>query len=85
MANKWMTHVKKTMKKMSSKKKSMGKGWFKSVLKEAKHTYHKGGGMETVTPSTSEETKEAEEVKEPVEGGKRRHHGKKTHRRRRHH
>ena len=37
-------HVKKTMKKMAGQKKSLGKGWFKSVLKSAKSTYRKSGG-----------------------------------------
>ena len=46
MVNKWMMHVKKTMKKMSGQKKSMGKGWFKSVLKAAKSSYKKHGGAE---------------------------------------
>jgi hypothetical protein len=90
MANKWMTHVKKTMKKMSSKKKSLGKGWFKTVLKEAKSTYHKKGGADE--PEVKEEKEEKEDsVKETPEleqeGGKRkrRGHHTKTQKRRRHH
>ena len=31
---------------MSGQKKSMGKGWFKHVLKAAKSSYHKHGGAE---------------------------------------
>ena len=83
MANKWMMHVKKTMKKMSGQKKSMGKGWFKSVLKAAKSSYKKHGGADPVG---------ADELKDTVEkpsdasvaaavGGRRR----KTHKKRRHH
>ena len=76
MANKWMTHVKKTMKKMSSQKKSMGKGWFKHVLKAAKSSYHKKGGADEVAPETS-----ADESVKAAMGGRRR----RTHKRGRHH
>jgi hypothetical protein len=75
MANKWMAHVKKTMKKMSGQKKSMGKGWFKHVLKSAKSSYHKKGGGESDLPEDPENS-----VKGAMGG--RRH---KTHKKRRHH
>lgn len=83
MANKWMTHVKKTMKRESSKKKSMGKGWFKHVLKTAKSSYHKKGGGESDPPVPKpEELPEATEG-EGMEGGKRRRSRRKTQRKRR--
>lgn len=51
MANKWLTHVKKTMKSEAGKKKTMGKKWFSHVLKTAKVSYKKhGGGDPTETP-----------------------------------
>jgi len=85
MANKWMAHVKKTMKRMSSKKKSMGKGWFKTVLKEAKHTYHKKGGADEGSDSDSESKMDVDPVAsdsvKAAMGGRRR----KTHKKRRHH
>jgi len=46
MASAWLSHVKKTMKKMSGQKKSMGKKWFSHVLKSAKTSYKKHGGEE---------------------------------------
>jgi hypothetical protein len=70
MPNKWMMHVKKTMKKMAGQKKSMGKGWFKSVLKSAKSSYRKGGGEH-----------ETADVSGPSLGGRRR---TRRHRRRHH-
>jgi len=83
MANKWMMHVKKTMKKMSGQKKSMGKGWFKSVLKAAKSSYKKHGGAD---PEPARDLKDT--VVEPSDasvssavGGRRR----KTHKKRRQH
>jgi len=87
MANKWITHIKKTMKTMKSRgtyKKGMG---LKQVIKEAKKTWHKakrGGGE----GSSSEEEEAAveekkEEEKEPMGGRRRRKHGK-TQRRRKH-
>ena len=42
----WLSHVKKTMKSMKGEKKAMGKKWFSHVLKAAKKTYKKKGGME---------------------------------------
>jgi hypothetical protein len=81
MANKWMTHVKKTMKKMSSQKKSMGKGWFKSVLKAAKSSYHKKGGADEASDSKMEvESAPDVSVKEAM-GGRRRRVTKKKNRR----
>ena len=83
MPNKWMTHVKKTMKRESSKKKSMGKGWFKHVLKSAKASYHKKGGGESdlPVPKPEELPEEPPAKSEAMEGGKRRR--RKTHRKRR--
>jgi hypothetical protein len=87
MANKWITHIKKTMKTMKSRgtyKKGMG---LKQVIKEAKKTWAKvkrGGGE----GSSSEEeeaakTETADAAAEPMGGRRRRKHGK-THRRRKH-
>lgn len=43
MANKWLAHIKKTMKHMKSKGSYVkGKG-LGQVIKEAKKTWHKGG------------------------------------------
>jgi len=42
----WLSHVKKTMKSMKGEKKAMGKKWFSHVLKAAKKTYKKKGGLE---------------------------------------
>jgi hypothetical protein len=75
MANKWIVHVKKTMKAMKSKgtyKKGMG---LKQVIKEAKKSWHsaKKGGAEEVSSSDEE----------PMPTGARRKRGK-TQRRRKH-
>jgi hypothetical protein len=88
MANKWITHIKKTMKTMKSRgtyKKGMG---LKQVIKEAKKTWAKvkrGGGE-----GSSSEEEEAEKTEEddaaaalPMGGRRRRKHGK-TQRRRKH-
>jgi hypothetical protein len=79
MANKWITHIKKTMKTMKSRgtyKKGMG---LKQVIKEAKKSWHKvkgkrGGG----------EDSSSEEENEPELGGRRRRKHGKTQRRRKH-
>lgn len=77
MANKWITHIKKTMKTMKSRgtyKKGMG---LKQVIKEAKKSWHKvkhGGG---------EDSSSEEEADPPMGGRRRRKHGK-TQRRRKH-
>ncbi len=88
MANKWITHIKKTMKTMKSRgtyKKGMG---LKQVIKEAKKTWHKvksGGGEDS--SSEEEETKtvadDAAAETSGMGGRRRRKHGK-THRRRKH-
>jgi hypothetical protein len=72
MVNKWIVHVKKTMRQMKSKgtyKKGMG---LKQVIKEAKKTWKKHGGG-------------PDGVEEPpvVEEGGRRH--RRTQKKRRHH
>lgn len=89
MANKWIAHVKKTMKQMKKRgtyKKGMG---LKQVIMEAKKHWHKvkKGGAEG--SSSEEEAAAVEEKKEemaPVvgEGGRRRRKHGKTHRRRKH-
>lgn len=74
MANKWIVHVKKTMKTMKSKgtyKKGMG---LKQVIKEAKKSWHK------VKKGGAEEEESAPKVEEGVpptveEGGRRRRRG----------
>jgi hypothetical protein len=79
MANKWIVHIKKTMKTMKSKgtyKKGLG---LKQVIKEAKKSWHhakKGGGDEGMAPV---ETKE----EELPTAGRRKRHGK-TRRHRKH-
>ena len=88
MANKWITHIKKTMKQMKSRgtyKKGMG---LKQVIKEAKKTWAKvkrGGGE----GSSSEEEEAAasataDAAAEPPMGGRRRRKHGKTQRRRKH-
>ena len=86
MANKWIVHVKKTMRTMKSKgtyKKGMG---LKQVIKEAKKTWSKvkKGGAEEV----EEAAPKVEEGMPPVaaveEGGRRRKRAGKTMRRRKH-
>jgi len=94
MVNKWMAHVKKTMKHMSSKKKSMGKSWFKHVLKSAKSSYHKKGGdksekpgepEELVSPApTDAEKAETGSAASLAEGGRRKTRKHRRHRRRHH-
>lgn len=90
MANKWITHIKKTMKTMKSRgtyKKGMG---LKQVIKEAKKSWHKvkgkrGGGEDPSSEEEeAEEKKKTEEMKEPPMGGRRRRRHGKTHRRRKH-
>jgi hypothetical protein len=85
MPNKWMTHVKKTMKKMSGQKKSMGKGWFKTVLKAAKSSYHKKGGAdpEPAAESTEDDASKASDSSLAAAMGGRRRRTRKH--RRRHH
>jgi len=70
MANKWLAHVKKTMKTMKSKGSYKKGDGLKKVIMEAKKTYKKHGGA----PDGEDEVVGGEE------GGKRR----RT-RRRRHH
>lgn len=70
MANRWLAHMKKTMRKMKlnkTYKKGMG---LKQVIAQAKLTYRKGkrGGAEDEEP----EVEEKEEVAETGEGGRRR-------------
>ena len=86
MANKWITHIKKTMKQMKSRgtyKKGMG---LKQVIKEAKKSWSKakrGGGEDS--SSEEEEAEKKEETAEVVgEGGRRRRKHRKTQRRRKH-
>jgi len=76
MANKWLVHIKKTMKQMKSKgtyKKGMG---LKQVIMAAKKTWHsmKGGDATPKEPETGDGFVQAAPA---VEGGRR-----KTRRRR---
>lgn len=89
MANKWITHIKKTMKRMKARgtyKKGMG---LKQVIKEAKKDWHKvkSGGGEGSSPEEEEEEKtevdDAATETSGMGGRRRRKHGK-THRRRKH-
>jgi hypothetical protein len=79
MANKWIAHIKKTMKAMKSKGSYVkGKG-LKQVIAEAKKTWKKHGGGEE--SSSDEDAPVAADV--PVMAGRRRGRGK-TQRRRKH-
>jgi hypothetical protein len=86
MANKWITHIKKTMKQMKSRgtyKKGMG---LKQVIKEAKKSWHKvkRGGDGSSSEEEAEERREKVEDENEHEGGRRRRRHGKTHRRRKH-
>ena len=77
MANKWITHIKKTMRTMKSKgtyKKGLG---LKQVIKEAKKSWHhakKGGDLEVVPAATSAAAAEdSSSDEEPVVAGRRKH------------
>jgi len=84
MANKWIAHIKKTMKMMKRKgtyKKGQG---LKQVIMEAKKHWKKGGALEGQESSSDEEK---EVAPTPEAGGRRRRHKrshKRTHRRRHH-
>jgi hypothetical protein len=72
MANKWIVHIKKTMKTMKSRgtyKKGMG---LKQVIKEAKKTWHhaKKGGAEP-----EEDPMSVQPAAPMPEGGRRRKRG----------
>ena len=88
MANKWITHIKKTMKTMKSRgtyKKGMG---LKQVIKEAKKTWAKvkrgGGEGSSSEEEQAEVVQKEEEEKEAELGGRRRRKHGKTQRRRKH-
>lgn len=68
MANKWLMHVKKTMKTMKAKGTYKKGDGLKQVIKAAKATYHKHkGGAE------DEDSKEdKEEASKLFDGGRRR-------------
>ena len=77
MVNKWIVHVKKTMRTMKSKGTyKKGKG-LKQVIKEAKKSWHKHKG--------GADSSDEEPVTSPTpEEGGRRHRRDKTQKRRRH-
>jgi hypothetical protein len=89
MANKWIIHIKKTMKTMKNRgtyKKGMG---LKQVIKEAKKSWHKvkgkrGGGEDSSSEEEEAAVEKTEEMKEPELGGRRRRKHGKTQRRRKH-
>jgi len=87
MANKWITHIKKTMKTMKSRgtyKKGMG---LKQVIKEAKKSWSKvkrGGGEDSSSEEEEKTTATADAAAEPAMGGRRRRKHGKTQRRRKH-
>jgi hypothetical protein len=87
MANKWIIHIKKTMKTMKSRgtyKKGMG---LKQVIKEAKKSWHKVKGKRGGGESEEEEAQaveDKEKMEEPEMGGRRRRKHGKTQRRRKH-
>jgi hypothetical protein len=86
MANKWLAHVKKTMRKMKSSGQYKKGDGLKKVILAAKKTYSKSkkGGAdsdsdeETPTPTPTPETETGET---PAPGGRRRRRtGRKTRR-----
>jgi multimeric flavodoxin WrbA len=74
MANKWLVHVKKTMKQMKSRGQYKKGDGLKKVILAAKKTYSKGkkGGAE----SESDEEMDADPAAHAAEGARRR--GRKT-------
>ncbi len=86
----WLAHVKSTMKREAGKKASMGKKWFKHVLKTAKHTYkgkkgRRGGADdEPATPVAPPPPPVTGEPPAEEGGRRRRRGGKKTRRARKH-
>ena len=96
MPNKWLAHIKKTMKQMKSKgtyKKGMG---LKQVIMAAKKTWHKKGGGSCMTggedglvevplteaPATTGMEQADETVSKDVAGGRRRKTRRRRHSRR---
>jgi hypothetical protein len=63
MANKWLVHVKKTMKQMKSRGQYKKGDGLKKVILAAKKTYSKGkkGGAESESGSVSDEETPAAE------------------------
>jgi hypothetical protein len=85
MANKWITHIKKTMKTMKRKgtyKKGLG---LKQVITEAKKTWHKGGA-DPEPMAEKVDTAQDSDTEEPtgkMDAGRRRRSNKRTRRHRR--
>lgn len=80
MANKWLMHVKKTMKTMKSRGTYKKGDGLKKVIMEAKKSYKKHKGGEEAAPESSPETSP---VSPAVMGGRRKgRKGGKTMRRR---
>jgi hypothetical protein len=91
--NKWLEHVKRTMSTMKRKgtyKKGLG---LSQVIKEAKKTWHRGGGADDKKPEPidapdapmeggeDEEKEEMPPTTEPPTAGRRRRSARKTKRR----
>jgi hypothetical protein len=68
MANKWLMHVKKTMKTMKSRGTYKKGDGLKKVILEAKKSYKKHKGGEEAAPESSPETSP---VSPAVMGGRR--------------
>lgn len=99
MANKWLTHIKKTMKKMKATGKYVAGKGLKQVIMAAKKTWHKakrGGGEDSdeeeklvdvdLTKDTTGTTgveKDDPTVSKEVAGGRRRKTRRRRHSRRR--
>jgi hypothetical protein len=79
MANKWLMHVKKTMKTMKSRGTYKKGDGLKKVILEAKKSYKKHKGGEEAAPESSPETSP---VSPAVMGGRRK--GRKGGKTRRH-
>ena len=77
MANKWIMHVKKTMKQMKSKGTyAKGKG-LGQVIQEAKKTWKKGGAAHTPAPVTGGMGHTAGSMKKGAKTRKNGRHGRK--------
>ena len=86
MANKWLMHVKKTMKTMKSRGTYKKGDGLKKVILEAKKSYkkHKGGeGTDSSSSDSSAPKAEAKPENPPAMGGRKHKRGtRRTHRNR---
>jgi hypothetical protein len=87
MANKWLAHVKKTMRKMKSSGSYKKGDGLKKVILAAKKTYHKGkkGGADSESDEEEKPVMDAPAVDSSDATAGRRRRGRKTARKTRRH